>query len=184
MKKGIYVAGYGVLIISTTIILACTGQETAANGDGTVTKAVAVFHPTEGNQARGTVTFTAVEGGVRVVANVEGLAPGSHGFHIHQFGDCSSGDGKSAGGHFNPKGMQHGGPMAEERHVGDLGNIEADENGSAKLEWTDNFLSFSGASSIIGRGVIVHEKADDLSTQPTGDAGARLACGVIGVANE
>jgi Cu-Zn family superoxide dismutase len=81
-------------------------------------------------------------------------------------------------------GAQHGGPTAEERHVGDLGNIEADENGNAKLDVVDSHLAFSGASSIIGRGVIVHEKADDMSTQPTGAAGSRLACGVIGVGSE
>ncbi len=184
MKKGTYITVVGAMIICAAFILGCDDE----NGDDDVvaklTKAVVVLHPTEGNQVGGKVTFTAVEGGVRVAATIKGLSPGTHGFHIHEFGDCSSGDGKSAGGHFNPMGAQHGGPTVEERHVGDLGNIEADENGNAKLDVVDSHLAFSGASSVIGRGVIVHEKADDMSTQPTGAAGSRLACGVIGVGSE
>ncbi len=155
---------------------AATAQEPS------VSRAVAVLHPTTGNQARGTVTFTATAEGVQVTAHVEGLTPGQHGFHIHEFGDCSSGDGKSAGGHFNPEGAEHAGPDAPKRHVGDLGNITADENGVAHLEYTDRVLRLSGPHSIIGRGVIVHADPDDLTSQPTGNAGGRVACGVIGIA--
>src|SRR5437016_1771719 len=93
-----------------------------------------------------------------------------------------SSDGNSAGGHFNPMHTQHGAPDASERHAGDLGNIEADASGKAHLEWSDKVMKLSGADSIVGHAVIVHEKADDLKTQPTGNAGGRLACGVIGVA--
>ena len=118
---------------------------------------------------------------MHVVADISGLTPGKHGFHIHEYGDCSSDDGTSAGGHFNPNGMPHSMPTSEQRHVGDLGNIEADKDGKAHLDYFDTVISFSGKNSIVGRGLIVHEKEDDLKTQPTGAAGARVACGVIGV---
>jgi Cu-Zn family superoxide dismutase len=146
------------------------------------TKAIAVLHPTKGNSVEGVVTFTKTGDAVKVVANLTGLTPGKHGFHIHEFGDCSSPDGKAAGGHFNPTNNPHAGHDTEKRHAGDLGNIEADSAGQAHLELTDKMMTMSGENSIIGRGVIVHEKPDDLKTQPTGDAGGRVACGVIGVA--
>jgi Cu-Zn family superoxide dismutase len=146
------------------------------------TKAIAVLHPTAGNNVTGSVTFTKSGDVVKVVADVAGLTPGKHGFHIHEFGDCSSSDGSSAGGHFNPTHKQHGAPDASDRHAGDLGNIEADASGKAHLEWSDKVMKLSGADSIVGHAVIVHEKDDDLKTQPTGNAGGRLACGVIGMA--
>lgn len=149
---------------------------------GDPTKAIAVLHPTAGSTVTGTVTFTKTGEEVKVVADITGLKPGKHGFHIHEFGDCSSSDAKSAGAHFNPSNHQHGAPDATDRHAGDLGNIEADASGKAHLEWSDKMLKLSGDDSIVGHAVIVHEKADDLKTQPTGDAGGRLACGVIGVA--
>ncbi|GAC1448780.1 MAG: hypothetical protein NVSMB9_32280 [Isosphaeraceae bacterium] len=150
---------------------------------GGTTKAIAVLHPTKlGKEAAGTVTFTKVQGGVRVVAEVRGLTPGLHGFHIHEFGDTSSPDAMSAGGHFNPAKVDHGAPKAGKRHVGDLGNIEANARGVARLDYVDPQLALHGAHSILGRGLIVHEKPDDLKTQPTGNAGGRVAAGVIGVA--
>jgi Cu-Zn family superoxide dismutase len=145
------------------------------------TKAIAVLHPTAGNNVTGLVTFTKSGDAIKVVADITGLTPGKHGFHVHAFGDCSSSDGSSAGGHFDPTHKQHGAPDASERHAGDLGNIEADASGKAHLEWNDKVMKLSGADSIVGHAVIVHEKADDFS-QPTGNAGGRLACGVIGVA--
>jgi len=148
-----------------------------------ISKAVCVLHPTEGNDVKGTVTFTKSGDGVKVVADVEGLTPGKHGFHIHQYGDCSAPDGTSAGGHFNPEGVDHGGPEANVRHVGDMGNLEAGNDGKAHLEYTDNMLSLTGKHSIVGRGIIVHAGEDDLTSQPTGAAGARVACGVIGIGN-
>jgi Cu-Zn family superoxide dismutase len=146
------------------------------------TKAIAVLHPTQGSQVTGSVTFTESGGAVKVVADISGLTPGKHGFHIHEFGDCSDPKGASAGGHFNPGKHSHGAPDAADRHEGDLGNIEADASGKAHLEVTDKVMKLTGANGILGRAVIVHEKADDLKTQPTGDAGGRLACGVVGVA--
>jgi Cu-Zn family superoxide dismutase len=149
---------------------------------GEPTKAIAVLHSASGSNVAGTVTFTAAGDEVKVVADITGLTPGKHGFHIHEFGDCSSPDAKSAGGHFNPGGHHHGAPDAADRHAGDLGNVEADAAGKAHLELSDKVMKMSGSDSIVGHAVIVHEKADDLKTQPTGDAGGRVACGVIGVA--
>lgn len=152
-------------------------------GRGTApTHAIAVVTPTAGNTAHGTVTFTAVEDGVRITAHLEGLTPGLHGFHIHQYGDCSVPDGTSAGGHFNPAGVPHGGPDAAVRHVGDLGNVTANAQGVADYDRVDHVVAFSGTNDVIGRGIIVHAGKDDLTSQPTGAAGARVACGVIGVA--
>ena len=149
---------------------------------GPVTKATAELSPTKGSTVAGLVTFTKVEGGVNIVADVTGLAPGKHGFHVHEFGDCSAPDASSAGGHFNPHHSDHGAPGAALRHAGDFGNLEADESGKAHYERVDKIISLNGADSIVGHAVIVHEKVDDLKTQPTGNAGARVACGVIAVA--
>ena len=147
-------------------------------------KAIAVLGPTAGSKVSGTVTFTKTGEGVKIVADVTGLTPGKHGFHIHEFGDCSDPKAESAGSHFNPTKDPHAGHDAEKRHIGDMGNLEADASGKARLELTDKLMKFDGNTSIIGHAVIVHEKADDLKTQPTGDAGGRLACGVIGVAKQ
>ena len=148
-----------------------------------VASAIAVLHPTDGNTVKGVVFFTLEDGKVHVTGEITGLTPGEHGFHIHQYGDCSSPDGKSAGGHFNPTKHSHAGPTVPMRHVGDMGNVVADDKGVAKVDVVSEIMTFEGESSILGRGVIVHAKADDLKTQPTGDAGGRVACGVIGIAN-
>lgn len=146
-----------------------------------VKEALAVVNPTEGSKVNGAVSFAKDGKGVRIIANIEGLSPGLHGFHIHEFGNCGSPDANSAGGHFNPTDMPHAGPKAEKRHLGDLGNLEVDKNGMAKLEVTDDLISLDGPKSIVGRSVIIHARADDFKTQPTGGAGARVACGVIGI---
>lgn len=128
----------------------------------------------------GTVEFKETEDGIEVVANVEGLKKGKHGFHIHENGDCSAPDAKSAGGHFNPSDHKHGAPDAEERHEGDLGNLVAGKDGKATATMTIKGVTLKdGDASIAGKGLIIHEKADDFKTQPTGNAGARVACGVI-----
>lgn len=149
--------------------------------DARISKAVAVIHPTQGNTVHGVVTFMQMGDGVHVVVNLSGLPAGEHGFHIHEFGDCSAPDGTSAGGHFNPENKPHSGPDAMERHAGDLGNITADASGNATLDRMDMHMTLNGPNMIVGRGLIIHEKADDMKTQPTGAAGARLGCGVIGV---
>lgn len=146
---------------------------------------VAVLTPTEGHEARGLVTFEAMEDDqVRVTARVSGLkADAKHAIHIHEFGDLSSPDGTSAGSHFNPEGKAHGLADSEERHPGDFGNLQADAEGNANLVLTLRGLSLAeGEHAILGRAVIVHAD-EDKGTQPTGDAGDRIAQGVIAIAN-
>ncbi|MBX3180743.1 MAG: superoxide dismutase family protein [Candidatus Hydrogenedentes bacterium] len=148
-----------------------------------ISRAICVLSPTEGNSTAGVITFTKTDKGVLIEGTISGLTPnGKHGFHIHQYGDLSSADGTKAGGHFNPHGADHAGPDDEHRHVGDLGNVEADAQGNATYKRVDSHITFEGATSIIGRGMILHAGTDDLKTQPTGDAGGRIAQGVIGIA--
>jgi superoxide dismutase, Cu-Zn family len=143
-----------------------------------VTKATAHLDSKSGSKVTGTVTFTKVGDEVQVVADIQNLTPGKHGFHLHDKGDCSAPDASSAGPHFNPTHQHHGGPTTAEHHAGDLGNIEADASGKAHVDWKGK-LSLSGADSIIGKSVVVHEKEDDMKTDPAGNAGARIACGPI-----
>ncbi|MGJ3242389.1 MAG: superoxide dismutase family protein [Opitutales bacterium] len=145
--------------------------------------AIAVLEATEGNDVEGVIRFLPTRSGVRVVGKVTGLTPGKHGFHIHEYGDRRSADGTSLGGHYNPTGQPHSGPENARRHIGDLGNIVADEDGVAMVDFTDPLLTFSGPYTILGRGLVVHAGEDDLSSQPTGAAGARVAVAVIGVIN-
>ncbi|MGH9338297.1 MAG: superoxide dismutase family protein [Acidobacteriota bacterium] len=142
--------------------------------------AVANLAPASGSNVQGTVTFHQTNGQVQVVADVTGLTPGTHGFHVHEIGDCSAPDATSAGDHFAPEGNPHGAPDAAQHHAGDLGNIEVDESGNAHLEMTVDYISLGqGPNSILGRAVLVHADPDDLTSQPSGNAGARVACGVI-----
>jgi Cu-Zn family superoxide dismutase len=148
-------------------------------------KAVCVLIPTKDSKVSGIVTFTQTDDGVEVSGEITGLTPGKHGFHVHEFGDVSSADGMATGPHFDPDMTKHhGGPHdpEKERHAGDLGNIEADDSGKATIKAMDKDIQLHGPHSIIGRALIVHAKADDLKSQPAGDAGARIAQGVIGVA--
>jgi Cu-Zn family superoxide dismutase len=142
--------------------------------------AVAALDPTTGNTAAGTVTFVPKGDKVVVTARVSGLAPGAHGFHIHEKGDCSSGDGMSAGGHFNPHGKPHGDPAMQDHHAGDMPALVADGSGTATLTAELDVITVGGsAGNVIGRSVVVHKDPDDFKTQPTGNSGARVACGVI-----
>jgi superoxide dismutase, Cu-Zn family len=167
------------LFIATAL---CASPVSVRAHDENVQKAIAVLTPSSGSKVTGTVTFTKSGSEVKVVADVSGLTPGKHGFHIHEFGDCSAPDAASAGSHFNPEKHQHGDRTATDRHAGDLGNLEADASGKAHLEWSDKMIQLGGDDSVVGLAVIVHEKEDDLKSQPVGNAGGRLACGVIGVA--
>ncbi len=144
---------------------------------------VAVMQPTEGNKAGGTVVFTQTKDGVKVEANITGLSPDSeHAIHVHQFGDIRLGNGKGTGGHYNPEGHDHGLPATARRHAGDLGNLKADANGAASYTILAKNISVAGLNNpVVGRGVIIHAKVDD-GGQPTGNAGARISQGVIGVA--
>lgn len=144
-------------------------------------KASAMLEPTKGSSVRGAVTFIEAGARVRVIAAVSGLRPnGEFGFHIHEAGDCSSGDGMSAKGHFNPHGKPHAAHTASERHAGDLPSLKSDAQGSATLNVELDVITVSpGPASVVGRGLIVHVQPDDFKTQPTGNAGARSACAVI-----
>lgn len=159
----------------TAVVLAACSQMTLRSPT-----AVATLAPTQGNSATGTVSFTQKGNVVIVEARLEGLTPGAHGFHVHERGNCTAPDASSAGGHFNPEAAAHGGPAGASRHAGDLGNLQADASGKVvqRVEVTGITLD-AGERSIIGRAVIVHEKADDLTSQPTGGSGARVACGLI-----
>lgn len=155
----------------------------AAKGQGgPVTRAVAVLHPAKDGKVEGTLTFAKAATGLKVTGRITGLPAGTHGFHIHEFGDCSAADFSSAGGHYNPTGHQHAAPPEARRHMGDMGNIEAGADGAANVDYTDPRLRLEGAHGVLGRGVIVHANPDDFKTQPTGNAGGRVACAAIGVA--
>jgi Cu-Zn family superoxide dismutase len=159
------------------------GQPTLAGGlaagqPGKV--AVASVQPLGTSTVKGVVLFTALDHGVEISARLTGLTPGQHGFHIHEFGDCSAPDGSSAGPHFNPEGKPHGAPGADASHAGDYGNLEADANGHATLKLVSHRITLDqSATGVLGRSVIIHDKPDDLTSQPTGNAGGRIGCAVI-----
>jgi superoxide dismutase, Cu-Zn family len=168
------------LAFTVLVVQGCssTSQSTGATGaTGTEEYLVAKVEPTQGNTAKGEVRFYRADAGVRVVADLEGLAPGPHGFHLHEKGDCSAPDAASAGSHYNPSGAPHGSPdsSATARHMGDLGNVEAGADGKANYDRTV-LLSYE---NLRGLSVLVHASPDDFTTQPSGNSGARIGCGVI-----
>lgn len=163
-------------------VLALRAADPAAHAHGEAPPAkdaVCVIMPTEGHKATGALTLTQTEKGTHITGEISGIKPGEHGFHIHQFGDLRSTDGKAAGGHYNPHDEKHGGPHTAMHHEGDLGNIKANGEGVAMIDVvaTDVHLHF-----IIGRSIVVHADADDLKTDPSGNSGARIGVGIIGVA--
>jgi len=164
-----------VTMLATLFVAGC-----AAMGGSRGPTAVANLEPTKGNETKGTVTFRQDGDEVRVRVNVTGLKPGAvHGFHVHEKGDCSSGDGMSTGGHFNPAGKPHG-PQSGEHHAGDMPSLTADAYGNANTSFELHGVSIgSGVSDLVGKGLIVHRDPDDYKTQPTGNAGPRVACAVI-----
>jgi len=145
-------------------------------------RAVAVL---KAEGVNGSIWFTQQGDAVKVTGEISGLTPGNHGFHVHEFGDSTNGC-ISAGAHFNPFGKVHGGPVDTERHVGDLGNVVAGADGKAKIDVLDKLITLSGECNVIGRSLVVHADPDDLGkgghelSMTTGNAGARVACGVIG----
>ncbi len=168
------------LAVGAALLLSACGQM-GMHAPGGAQTADATLAPTRGNQVSGEVHFEQRPDGVLVRAVVNGLAPGSvHGFHVHEKGDCSSGDGMSAGGHFNPEGVPHGYYQAAVHHAGDMPNLQADTQGQARMIFELKGVRLaSGPDGLIGKGVIVHSEPDDYVSQPTGNAGGRLACGVI-----
>ena len=182
-----YRAVEAALLVGLSVVILITGcsdiREIETERVPGTDRAVCLLTPTEGNSARGVVIFTETDEGVEITARMEGLAPGKHGFHIHQYGDLRSAGATSAGGHYNPGGDRHGAPSDPERHTGDLGNLDAGSDSTAHYQRTDTVISLDGPHSIVGRAVIVHAGEDDFTTQPTGDAGPRIAAGVIGIGN-
>ena len=160
---------------AATLLVAC---QTVSSD---VPRASATLEPTKGSTVRGTANFAEMGGRVRVTARISGLKPnGEFGFHIHEVGDCSSGDGMSTKGHFNPYAKPHSRAGMAERHAGDLPSLRSDASGNATLDTDVDVITVSpGPASIVDRGLIVHAQADDYKTQPTGNAGARSACAVI-----
>jgi superoxide dismutase, Cu-Zn family len=156
--------------ISILILAACTTMRPTAT---------ATLAPTTGQTANGTVRFTQNnDGTVTVAVRLSGVPAGIHGFHVHEKGDCGD-NGNAAGGHFNPTGAQHGAPSDPSHHAGDFGNVEADAGGNVNETRTLHGITVEpGANSVVGRAVILHANPDDLKTQPTGNAGGRIACGV------
>jgi Cu-Zn family superoxide dismutase len=165
------------ILFASLVLAACAGTDMRM---GAGARAVATLEPTKGNTASGSAEFVERGGKVHVTATVTGLAPNQeHGFHVHEKGDCSSGDGMSAGGHFNPDGKPHG-PQGAPHHAGDMPSLKADASGNAKATFVlDEITVAPGPKSVVGRGLIVHKDPDDFTTQPTGNAGARLACATI-----
>lgn len=143
-------------------------------------EAVAQLGSISGSSATGTVTLRQLaNGGVEVSADLTGVPPGVHGFHIHEKGDCGD-NGNAAGAHFNPASAPHGGPGAPAHHAGDWGNIAADASGKAAMRFTTRAITLGeGANSAVGRAIILHASPDDLTSQPSGNAGPRIACGVV-----
>jgi superoxide dismutase, Cu-Zn family len=166
----------GAAFAAIALLAGCAGTAPSTGATAAVK-----LEPTRGNSAAGTVTFSQQGDVTMVRVKVEGLKPGQeHGFHIHDKGDCSSGDGMSAAGHFNPTGKPHGPQDSAEHHAGDLPALKADASGRADATFEIKGVAIgSGATDIVGRGVIVHAMPDDYRTQPAGNSGARIACGVI-----
>lgn len=145
--------------------------------------AVSTIREAKTGKVLGSMTLKKNDKKVDVSLNLKGLTSNTtHGFHVHEFGDCSSDDFKSAGGHFNPSAEDHGSPTGEAHHAGDLGNVTTDANGNVNLDKSFSNFGLSGEKSVVGRAVILHQDADDFKSQPSGNAGARIGCGVIGIA--
>ena len=164
---------------AAALVLVALGACKSAAPDGAV--AQAIIEPRSGSKVTGRATFTDLAaGGTKVEVWVENATPGTHGIHLHEKGDCSAPDASSAGPHFNPAGNPHAGPSDAKHHNGDWGNIIVGADGKGHLEETTDMLTVKpGPNSVVGKAVVFHEKADDLKTQPSGDAGGRFGCGVV-----
>jgi len=162
-------------------IIVATGLLAVGCASSRLPSSMATLQPSSGQTAKGTVHLSdAGEGNVDVQVDLTGVPPGTHGFHIHEKGDCGN-NGANAGGHFNPTSMVHGAPDAVSHHAGDFGNVTADANGEVHTRFTTHSVSLKSGevNNPAGKAVVLHEKADDLVSQPSGNAGARIACGVL-----
>ena len=172
-----------LVLLSSAVALASCGDDIAQERGQSNPQnvAVATLNATSNSNAAGEVEFTSQGTDVVVTISATGLSTGVHAVHIHENGDCSAADASSAGGHFAPEGHDHGAPDdgPQQRHVGDLGNVLRSEQGVAKSRHADSVISLDGPNSIVGKAVVIHAESDDFVTQPGGDAGPRVACGVI-----
>jgi superoxide dismutase, Cu-Zn family len=171
-----------VLLVTFTIT-SCGPQRQTGEREADQATAIAEMNPASGSQVRGLATFVETNDGVKMTLELTGLKPnGVHALHLHEFGDCSAPDATSAGGHWNPTGERHGDRHGTgEFHRGDIDNIEADSEGRGRYETTVKDWTIGGdqATNILGKSVIIHVDEDDFVSQPTGDAGDRISCGVI-----
>lgn len=170
-----------VIVLSLTLG-ACAAPSPSGGSAGSVPMAQVTLTPAFGSAVTGQLQIVPMGDGVQVTGQITGLQPGStHAIHIHENGDCSAPDASSAGGHFNPAGSEHGKVARGAHHAGDMDNIVADANGTSQVDRhaSGPSLDAGAADNVIGRAVIVHATADDYTSQPSGNAGARLACGVI-----
>ncbi len=167
MKKFVLVS------MALLFVVSCASMSTGPTASATLS-------PTSGNTAAGTVRLAQLtDGSVRVMVDLTGVPPGVHGFHIHEKGDCGD-NGNAAGGHYNPTSTPHGSPNADAHHAGDFGNVTSDDAGRVRHEFTTRSITVeAGPTSAVGHAIILHANPDDLVTQPTGNAGGRIACGVV-----
>lgn len=162
-------------LAAIAVLSACASSKTPM--------AMAMLHPSGSQTARGSVHFQdAGDQGVEVKVDLVGVPPGVHGFHLHEGTECGV-NGAAAGGHFNPTGMPHGAPDAVSHHAGDFGNITADDKGEVHTTFTTHSISLKEGQPnyIVGKALVLHAKADDLTTQPSGASGDRISCGVATV---
>lgn len=169
MKKSV------ALVLSAFAVYLLAGCATSMSGPS----ASAALMAKSGSNVSGSVSFTEMAGKLHVEAQVAGLTPGEHGFHVHEVGDCSAPDATSAKGHFNPAGKMHGHHGSAEHHGGDLPNLVANAQGDAKYSTDVDGLTLSGPAGVVGRSVVIHADPDDYKSQPAGNSGKRVACGVI-----
>lgn len=166
------------VLLAGLSLAACTRSDMArtdaAGDDVGIRTAVAEIHPLDGSTVNGTVTFTETDDAVEITGTVTGLQPGSHGFHIHSGLRCTE-----PGDHYNPDNEEHGAPGDDDRHLGDLGNLETGPDSSATFEQTNSMIELVGEDTIVGHALIIHQGEDDYTTQPSGDSGPKVGCGII-----
>jgi len=180
-------AGAAVTALAGAVLLAGSARLALAHGESRASapaasskKATATIEARSGSRITGMATFEEMRDHVSVTVEIAGAAPGEHGVHIHEKGDCSAPDASSAGPHFNPAGHSHGSPNAPMHHAGDLGNLTVGTDGKGKLTLMTHDLTVkAGPRSVRGRAIVIHEKPDDLKSQPAGNSGPRIGCGVI-----
>jgi Cu-Zn family superoxide dismutase len=187
MKRS-FIMAFGIAATAALLFVAGSGSGAAngsakepANGGAVKSaKAIARLESKSSSTVTGQATFTEKNGGVEISIEIKGAKPGMHGVHLHDKGDCSAPDASSAGGHFNPDNKAHGSPSVNPHHAGDFGNFNVGADGTGKLKLTAKGLTVApGPNSVVGHALVIHADADDMKTQPSGNSGARVACGVV-----